>query len=122
MLDIQKDTKKTYLILILIFILILIISNIIQFMFVNQTFENSDYLKKEVVKIESNIKKYQSDNKLILEKIQEHEESISKIDSNILTNNESIDKLKNKSNEKINSFKHYDARMWEDFFSNRYKK
>jgi peptidoglycan hydrolase CwlO-like protein len=122
MLDIQKDTKKTYLILILIFILILIISNVIQFMFVNQTFENSDYLKKEVVKIESNIKKYQSDNKLILEKIQEHEESISKIDSNILTNNESIDKLKNKSNEKINSFKHYDARMWEDFFSNRYKK
>jgi hypothetical protein len=45
-----------------------------------------------------------------------------KIDSNIATNNQKIDILKNNTNEKINSFKSYDARMWEKFFTDRYKK
>ena len=43
----------------------------VQLMFINQTFKNSDYLKNEVIKIQSDIKKYQSENKLILEKIKE---------------------------------------------------
>lgn len=122
MLNFDKDTKKGYLVLILLFIIFLTLTNVIQFLFLNETFQNSDYLKKQVVKIESDIKKYQSDNKLLLEKIEKYEKHIIKIDSNISTNNKTIDKLKNKANEKINSFKHYDARMWEEFFSNRYKK
>jgi septal ring factor EnvC (AmiA/AmiB activator) len=121
MLNFEKDTKKGYLVMILLFAIVLIIINVSQFMFVNETFKNSDYLKKEIVKIEASIKKYQSENKLLLEKIKEHEEAIVKIDSNIGINNQDIDKLKNKTNEKINSFKHYDARMWEQYFANRYK-
>ena len=69
MLNFQKDTKKGYVVLILIFILFLIVCNVVQLMFINQTFENSDYLKKEIIKIEATIKKYESDNKLIIEKI-----------------------------------------------------
>ena len=69
MLNFEKDTKKGYIILILLFTIFLIICNIVQLMFINQTFQNSDYLKNEVVKIQSDIKKYQSENKLILEKI-----------------------------------------------------
>ena len=122
MLNFEKDTKKGYIILILLFTIFLIICNIVQLMFVNQTFKNSDYLKNEVIKIQSDIKKYQSENKLILEKIKEYEKDIVKIDSNISINNKNIDKLKSKTNEKINNFKSYDARMWEDFFANRYKK
>ena len=94
----------------------------VQLMFINQTFQNSDYLKNEVVKIQSDIKKYQSENKLILEKIKQYEKDIVKIDSNIAINNKNIDKLKSKTNEKINNFKSYDARMWEEFFADRYKK
>ena len=122
MLNFEKDTKKGYIILILLFTIFLIICNIVQLMFVNQTFQNSDYLKNEVIKIQSDIKKYQSENKLILEKIKEYEKDIVKIDSNISINNKNIDKLKSKTNEKINNFKSYDARMWEEFFANRYKK
>jgi peptidoglycan hydrolase CwlO-like protein len=122
MLNFEKDTKKGYIILILLFTIFLIICNIVQLMFVNQTFQNSDYLKNEVVKIQSDIKKYQSENKLILEKIKEYEKDIVKIDSNISRNNKNIDILKNKYNEKINNFKSHDARMWEKFFADRYKK
>lgn len=122
MLNFEKDTKKGYIILIFLFTIFLIICNIVQLMFVNQTFKNSDYLKNEVIKIQSDIKKYQSENKLILEKIKEYEKDIVKIDSNISINNKNIDKLKSKTNEKINNFKSYDARMWEEFFANRYKK
>lgn len=122
MLNFEKDTKKGYIILILLFTIFLIICNIVQLMFVNQTFQNSDYLKNEVVKIQSDIKKYESENKLILEKIKEYEKDIVKIDSNISRNNKNIDILKNKYNEKINNFKSYDARMWEEFFADRYKK
>lgn len=122
MLNFEKDTKKGYIILILLFTIFLIICNIVQLMFINQTFKNSDYLKNEVVKIQSDIKKYQSENKLILEKIKEYEKDIVKIDSNISRNNKNIDILKNKYNEKINDFKSYDARMWEKFFTDRYKK
>ena len=106
----------------LVFVIILIIGNIFQFMYINQTFQNSDYLKKEVIKIESDIKKYQLENKRILEKQKKYENDIKKIDSNISRNNKNIDILKNKYNEKINDFKSYDARMWEKFFTDRYKK
>lgn len=122
MLNFEKDTKKTYLWLLLVFVIILIIGNIFQFMYINQTFQNSDYLKKEVIKIESDIKKYQLENKRILEKQNKYENDIKKIDSNISRNNKNIDILKNKYNEKINDFKSYDARMWEKFFADRYKK
>ena len=122
MLNFEKDTKKGYIVLILLFTIFLIICNIVQLMFINQTFQNSDYLKNEVVKIQSDIKKYQSENKLILEKIKEYEKDIVKIDSNISRNKKNIDILKNKYNEKINDFKSYDARMWEKFFADRYKK
>jgi peptidoglycan hydrolase CwlO-like protein len=122
MLNFEKDTKKGYLVLILMFIIILLVTNTIQFLFLNQTHNNTDYLKKQVLKIESDIEKYQSENELIFKKIDGHENAIIKIDSSISKNNESIDELKSNSNEKINNFKHYNARMWEEFFANRYNK
>jgi Skp family chaperone for outer membrane proteins len=122
MLNFDKDTKKGYLWLLLIFVIILIIGNIFQFMYINQTFENSDYLKNEVIKIQSDIKKYQSENKKLSEKILAYEKMLVKIDSSISVNEQKIDKLKISTNEKINSFKSYDAIMWEKFFTDRYKK
>ena len=122
MLNFEKDTKKSYIILSLLFIILLIIINITQFTFTKSSFDNSKFIKNEVKEIKSDIEKYEKDNKKLSEKIATYEKMLIKIDSNISINNKNIDILKNKTNEKINSFKSYDARMWEKFFADRYKK
>jgi ABC-type Na+ efflux pump permease subunit len=122
MLNFEKDTKKSYIILSLLFIILLIIINITQFTFTKSSFDNSKFIKNEVKEIKSDIEKYEKDNKKLSEKIATYEKMLIKIDSNIATNNQKIDILKNNTNEKINSFKSYDARMWEKFFTDRYKK
>ena len=84
--------------------------------------DNSNYLKKEVKAIKSEIKSYKEENKKLTKKLVEYEKMLVKIDTNISRNNKKIDKLKLSTNEKINNFKSYDARMWEKFFADRYKK
>jgi ABC-type Na+ efflux pump permease subunit len=122
MLNFEKDTKKSYIILSLLFIILLIIINITQFTFTKSSFDNSKFIKNEVKEIKSDIEKYEKENKKLSEKIATYEKMLIKIDSNITRNNKNIDILKNKTNEKINSFKSYDAVMWEKFFADRYKK
>jgi len=122
MLNFEKDTKKSYIIISLLFIILLIIINITQFAFTKSSFDNSKFIKNEVKEIKSDIEKYEKENKKLNEKLVEYQNILIKIDSNIATNNQKIDILKNNTNEKINSFKSYDARMWEKFFTDRYKK
>lgn len=116
----EKDTKKNFLILILLFNIVLALCFMVQLIFSNSTFENSEYLKKEIINIENEIKKNQTENKAILDKVIGFEKEIDKIDNDIFKNKEDLKKLKNKTNEKIDSFKHFNARMWEDFFTKRY--
>lgn len=120
MLKFEKDTKKDFLILILLFNIVLVLCFVIQLIFTKTTFENSEYLKNEVIKIESEIQKNQIENKALLDKVIGFEKEIDKIDNDINNNKENLEKLKNKTNEKIDSFKHFNARMWEDFFTERY--
>ena len=81
---------------------------------------DNKYLVKEVDRINSQIKIYQEENKKLSEKISVYEKLLVKIDSSISINEKKIDKLKISTNEKINSFKSYDAVMWEKFFADRY--
>lgn len=120
MLKFEKDTKKDFLILILLFNIVLVLCFVIQLIFTKTTFENSEYLKNEVIKIESEIQKNQIENKALLDKVIGFEKEIDKIDNDINNNKENLEKLKNRTNEKIDSFKHFNARMWEDFFTERY--
>lgn len=122
MLNSEKDTKKNYLIILVGFVVLLILLNIVQFNYSKFTFDNSAYIKNEVKQIKSDIEKYAEENEKLSKKIVEYEKMLTKIDSNISRNNENIDILKNKTNEKINSFKSYDAVMWEKYFADRYKK
>lgn len=122
MLNSEKDTKKNYLLLLLVFIIFLILLNIVQFNYAKYSFDNSDFIKNEVKEIKADIQKYSEENEKLSKKIAEYEKMLIKIDSNISRNNENIDILKNKTNEKINSFKSYDAVMWERYFADRYKK
>jgi septal ring factor EnvC (AmiA/AmiB activator) len=120
MLTFEKDTKKNFLILILLFNIVIVLCFVLQLIFSKTTFENSEYLKKEVVKIENEIQKNQNENKALLDKVIGFEKEIDKIDNDIFKNKENLEILKNKTNEKIDSFKHFNARMWEDFFADRY--
>lgn len=115
----KQDLKEDFLVLSIYLILVLISINTI-FEFVSN--EDSKYLKQEVVKIKTEIKQYEEQNKKLSEKIVQYEDLLVKIDSSISVNNKKIDNLKKSTNEKINSFKSYDARMWEKYFTDRYAK
>jgi len=108
----------------LMFVGFLIIIAILIFNTVIASFSNDDnkYLIKEVNRINSQIKTYQDENIKLSEKIVVYENLLIKIDSSISVNEKKIDKLKINTNEKINSFKSYDAIMWEKFFAERYSK
>ena len=122
MLNSEKDSKKSYLLILVVFVIFLILLNIVQFNYAKFSFDNSDFIKNEVKEIKADIQKYSEENEKLSKKIAEYEKMLIKIDSNISRNNENIDILKNKTNEKINSFKSYDAVMWERYFADRYKK
>lgn len=113
----KQDLKEDFLILSICLILVLVSINTI-FEFVSN--EDSKYLKQEVVKIKTEIKQYEEQNKKLTDKIVKYEDLLVKIDSSISVNNKKIDNLKKSTNEKINSFKSYDARMWEKYFADRY--
>jgi peptidoglycan hydrolase CwlO-like protein len=120
MLDYNKEKTKINLIFLsIVAVIILLLMN--GFFSVSSN-DNSNYLKKEVKAIKSEIETYKEENKKLQEKLVEYEKILVKIDTNIATNNKKIDKLKLGTNEKINNFKSYDARMWEKFFADRYKK
>lgn len=117
-LDLKKqDLKEDFLVLSICLILVLISINTI-FEFVSN--EDSKYLKDEVVKIKTEIKQYEEQNKKLSDKIVQYEGLLIKIDSSISVNDKKIDNLKINTNEKINSFKSYDVRMWEKYFADRY--
>jgi uncharacterized protein YlxW (UPF0749 family) len=115
----KQNLKEDIFIFSLSFIMVLISINII-FSYVSN--EDSKYLKKEVKKIENEIKQYEEQNKKLSEKIIQYEALLTKIDSSISVNDKKIDNLKINTNEKINSFKSYDVRMWEKYFADRYAK
>lgn len=115
----KQDLKEDFLVLSICLILVLVSINTI-FEFVSN--EDSKYLKQEVVKIKTEIKQYDEQNKKLSQKIVQYEDLLVKIDSSISVNNKKIDNLKKSTNEKINSFKSYDARMWEKYFTDRYAK
>lgn len=115
----KKEIKQDLLILFLGIILVIVSFNSLMSFVSN---DDNKYLKNEISKIEKEIKKYEVENKKLTDKIIGYEKMLLKIDSSISNNNTKIDKLKISTNEKINSFKSYDALMWEKFFTERYEK
>lgn len=122
MLDYDKNSFKKIVFILCIFAFLFMIANILQLAFLRVNNESSKYLEKEVKNIKYEIDKYAKQNEKLQKDLIKYDYLLLKIDSNISINNKKIDKLKLNTNEKINSFKSYDARMWEKFFADRYKK
>lgn len=115
----KQDFKEDFFVFSICLILVIVSLNAI-FEFISN--EDAKYLKQEVVNIKKEIKQYEEQNKKLSDKIVQYEDFLVKIDSSISVNNKKIDNLKKSTNEKINSFKSYDARMWEKYFADRYAK
>jgi peptidoglycan hydrolase CwlO-like protein len=84
-------------------------------------YDDVKYLKKEIEKSEVIIQQAYKKNQEIENKILEYQKVINNIDKQIGDNNDKIDKLKKDEKNQTNKFKSYDARMWEKYFTDRYK-
>ena len=122
MLNFNPENYKSQFNLIFLGLLVLVCLSLMNGFFNTWSNNDSEYLKKEFKSLKLEIQSYKDENKKLTEKLVEYEKILVKIDTNISKNNKKIDNLKTQTNEKINSFKSYDARMWEKFFADRYKK
>lgn len=113
----EQIKSKSSLIFGIILLLVLFVS-----LFFNYTNSiSNDYMVKKIDQIESEIGKLRLENQEYQKKIEGFQEQISGIDDKIDENNHKIDKIRKDGKDKINRFKHYDARMWERYFTERYK-
>lgn len=122
MLNFNPENYKSQFNLIFLGLFLLVCLSLMNGFFNTWSNNDSEYLKKEFQNLKSEIQSYKDENKKLTEKLVEYEKILVKIDTNISRNNKKIDILKSSTNEKINSFKSYDAVMWEKFFADRYKK
>jgi septal ring factor EnvC (AmiA/AmiB activator) len=84
--------------------------------------EKIKYIKQEIAKSQIVIDSIYKVNKKLDKQIIKLNSKIKILDNNIEANNDKIDKLKKDEKTQIDSFKHYNASMWEKYFSNRYSK
>lgn len=122
MLKFNPENYKSQFNLIFLGLLVLVCLSLMNGFFNTWSNNDSEFLKKEFKSLKLEIQSYKDENKKLTKKLAEYEKILVKIDTNISKNNKKIDNLKTQTNEKINSFKSYDARMWEKFFADRYKK
>jgi septal ring factor EnvC (AmiA/AmiB activator) len=81
-----------------------------------------NYIKKENAKNQHLIDSIYKKNINLDKKIDQINSEMKALDNSISANNKKIDKLKQNEKSQIDSFKQYDAGMWEKYFSNRYSK
>lgn len=108
------------------FVFILLIIVFITQMFSLFSFGNQidkiNYIKKEITKSQSVVDSLYKKNKGLDEKINQLNSKIESLDNSIIANNKKIDKLKQNEKIQIDNFKHYNASMWEKYFTDRYSK
>jgi peptidoglycan hydrolase CwlO-like protein len=107
-----------------IFILLIVVflTQIFSLLGNSNQIEKIKYIKSEMKTIQSNIDKVYESNKKLDKKIEGFKLDIESLDEGITANNKKIDKLKQDEKTKIDNFKHYNARMWESYFTSRYAK
>jgi len=108
--------------LVFVLLIIVFITQIFSLMSSGNQIDKIKYIKSEINTIQSNIDKVYESNKKLDKKIDGFKLEIESIDKGISENNKKIDKLKQDEKTKIDNFKHYNARMWESYFTSRYAK
>lgn len=107
---------------ILIFGLILFFMVISGFFQINTLKRTIKFYEKEQSKLQKKIDSLENNYKIQENNIVNYQNKIIDLDSKISDNNKKIKDLYENANRKKNSFKHYDARMWERYFTDRYSK
>lgn len=108
----------------LVFILLIIVflTQIFSLMSSGNQIDKINYIKKENAKNQHLIDSIYKKNINLDKKIDQLNSKIDGLDNSISANNDKIDKLKQNEKSQIDKFKHYDAGMWERYFTNRYAK
>lgn len=102
--------------------IIVFITQIFSLLSSSNQLDKVNYIKKEMKKNQSIIDSIYKKNKDLDKKIQIFNSKLQILDNSISTNNDKIDKLKQNEKTQIDNFKHYNASMWEKYFTNRYSK
>lgn len=84
--------------------------------------EKINYIKQEMAKNQIVIDSIYKANKKLDKQIAKLNSEIKILDNSIGANNDKIDKLKKDEKTQIDGFKHFDASMWQKYFTNRYSK
>lgn len=84
--------------------------------------EKINYIKQEMAKNQIVIDSIYKANKKLDKQITKLNSEIKILDNSIGANNDKIDKLKKDEKTQIDGFKHFDASMWQKYFTNRYSK
>ena len=103
----------------------LIIAVLLMGLYIKSEYFNSDTnkvndLKKDMLTIKDNIEKIKNKNSAIDEKIDSLKVNIDTIHKKIDKNNKKLENLDKYEKDKKNSFRSYDADMWERYFADRY--
>jgi peptidoglycan hydrolase CwlO-like protein len=108
----------------LVFILLIIVFFTQVFSLINNgnQLDKIKYIKSEIAKSQLIVDSLYKKNINLDNKIDQLNSKIQILDSSVSNNNVKIDKLKQNEKNQIDKFKHFDAGMWEKYFSDRYSK
>ena len=87
----------------------------------NET-QKVNYIKKEIIGLKKDVDKIHKHYDSLELKIDTFKRQINTIHKSVDANNSKIETLKQYEKDKKNSFKSYTARMWEQYFTDRYSK
>jgi seryl-tRNA synthetase len=79
-----------------------------------------DYIKKEINGLKDDVNEIYKSEKALDKKIDTFNYEIKNIHEAVTINNTKIENLKKYEKVQIDKFKSYDARMWEQYFTDRY--
>ena len=81
-----------------------------------------NYIKKEITNLKDEVEAIHESEKALDKKIDTFNLEIKNIHEAVTINNTKIENLKKYEKVQIDKFKSYDARMWEQYFADRYAK
>jgi uncharacterized coiled-coil DUF342 family protein len=81
-----------------------------------------NYIKEEITNLKDEVEAIHESEKALDKKIDTFNLEIKNVHEAITINNTKIEKLKRDEKIQIDKFKSYDARMWEQYFADRYAK
>jgi DNA anti-recombination protein RmuC len=87
----------------------------------NET-QKVNYIKKEIIGLKQDVNKIYKHYDALGSKIDTFNREINTIHKSVDANNTKIENLKKYEKVQIDKFKSYDARMWEQYFTDRYSK